>query len=82
MATTTKTTRQQATRKKERVAKSRSTPVGAESKVGKPDQKGKRGDGKRRRRKREAIENRPILEPNAAGIDICAREVYVAVPAE
>jgi transposase len=82
MAKTGKTTPQQATRKKERVAKSHSTPVGAESKVGKQDQKGKRGDGKRRRRKREAIENRPILEPNAAGIDIGAREVYVAVAPE
>ena len=60
MATTTTTTRQEATRKKESEAKSRSTPGGAESKVGKPDQKGQRGDGRRRRRKREAIENRPI----------------------
>jgi len=61
MAKTTKTTPQKATRKKESVAKSHSTtPVGAESKVGKPDQKGQRGDGRRRRRKREAVENRPI----------------------
>jgi len=27
-----------------------------------------------------SIENRPMLEPNAAGIDIGARERYVAVP--
>jgi len=26
------------------------------------------------------MENRPLLEPNAAGIDIGAREIYVAVP--
>jgi hypothetical protein len=33
-----------------------------------------------RGRKRPAIEQRPVLEPNAAGIDIGAREMYVAVP--
>jgi len=80
MAKTAKTTRQRATRKKERLSKSRSTPVRAESKAAKPERKAKRGGRKRRGRKREAIENRPILEPNAAGIDIGAREVYVAVP--
>jgi transposase len=80
MAKTAKTTRQKAPRKKESVAKSRSTQGEAKSKVGKPDRKGQRGDGKRRTRKRETIENRPILEPNAAGIDVGAREVYVAVP--
>src|SRR5260370_30729973 len=26
------------------------------------------------------LEDRPILEPNAAGIDIGAREIFVAVP--
>ena len=26
------------------------------------------------------LENRPVLEPNAAGIDIGAREIFVAVP--
>ena len=36
---------------------------------------GKRG-GKRRRM---CLEDRPILEPNAAGIDIGAREIFVAV---
>ena len=32
-----------------------------------------------RGRKRPAVEDRPVLEPNAAGIDIGAREMYVAV---
>jgi transposase len=37
--------------------------------------------GKRsRKRKGMCLEDRPILEPNAAGIDIGAREIYVAVP--
>src|SRR5664279_4280104 len=40
-----------------------------------PD-KGKRG----RKRKGMCLEDRPLLEPNAAGIDIGAREIYVAVP--
>jgi len=38
--------------------------------------KGKRG----RRRKGMCLEDRPILEANAAGIDIGAREIFVAVP--
>lgn len=43
------------------------------------------GKTKRRRSqprggKRPAVEERPVLEPNAAGIDIGAREMYVAVP--
>ncbi len=38
--------------------------------------KGKRG----RKRKGMCLEDRPILEPNAAGIDIGAREIFVAVP--
>jgi transposase len=38
---------------------------------------------KRRRRKRGmCLEDRPVLEPNAAGIDIGAREMFVAVPAD
>jgi transposase len=37
--------------------------------------------GKRcRKRKGMCLEDRPILEPNGAGIDIGAREIYVAVP--
>jgi transposase len=32
------------------------------------------------RRKGKCLEDRPILEPNAAGIDIGAREIFVAVP--
>jgi hypothetical protein len=36
----------------------------------------------RRKRKRGmCFEDRPILEPHAAGIDIGARELFVAVPA-
>ncbi|HEX2714032.1 MAG TPA: IS110 family transposase [Candidatus Acidoferrales bacterium] len=80
MAKTANTPSHKATRKKETVSKSRSTPVAAERKAPKPEGKANRGDRKRRARKREAIENRPVLEPNAAGIDIGAREVYVAVP--
>ena len=39
------------------------------------------GTGKRgRKRKGMCLEDRPILEANAAGIDIGAREVFVAVP--
>ncbi len=35
---------------------------------------------RRTRRKGMALEDRPVLEPNAAGIDIGAREIFVAVP--
>jgi hypothetical protein len=39
------------------------------------------GSGKRgRKRKGMCLEDRPILEANAAGIDIGAREIFVAVP--
>src|SRR5260370_1066766 len=39
------------------------------------------GQGKRsQKRKGMCLEDRPILEPNAAGIDIGAREIFVAVP--
>lgn len=41
-----------------------------------PAGKGKRG----RKRKGMCLEDRPILEANAAGIDIGAREIFVAVP--
>lgn len=45
------------------------------------------GKTKRRRslprgRKPPAVQERPVLEPHAAGIDIGAREMYVAVPPE
>ena len=44
-------------------------------------QKSAVGQGKRGgKRKGMCLEDRPILEPNAAGIDIGAREIYVAVP--
>jgi len=39
---------------------------------------GKRKRG--RRRKGMCLEDRPLLEPNAGGIDIGAREIFVAVP--
>jgi transposase len=41
-----------------------------------PAGKGKRG----RKRKGMCLEDRPLLEANAAGIDIGAREIFVAVP--
>jgi transposase len=51
----------------------RSKPLGEEkTRAG----KGKRG----RKRKGMCLEDRPILEVNAAGIDIGAREIFVAVP--
>jgi len=40
--------------------------------------KGKRGS----KRKGMCLDDRPILEPNAAGIDIGAREIFVAVPSD
>ena len=41
----------------------------------------KTGQGKRGlKRKGMCLEDRPILEANAAGIDIGAREIFVAVP--
>ena len=36
---------------------------------------------RQRRKKGMCLEDRPVLEPNAAGIDIGAREMFVAVPA-
>ncbi len=40
----------------------------------------KRGLHRKTRKKRMGLENRPVLEPNAAGIDIGAREIFVVVP--
>src|SRR3989449_10696727 len=42
----------------------------------------KQTDRKQRKGKRKGmcLEDRPLLEPNAAGIDIGAREIFVAVP--
>jgi hypothetical protein len=34
----------------------------------------------RRRNKGMCLEDRPVLEPNAAGIDVGARDMFVAVP--
>jgi transposase len=45
------------------------------------EKKTKAGNGNRgRKRKGMCLEDRPILEPNAAGIDIGAREIFIAVP--
>jgi transposase len=45
------------------------------------EQKAAAGKGKRgQKRKGMCLGDRPILEPNAAGIDIGAREIFVAVP--
>jgi hypothetical protein len=35
---------------------------------------------RRRRNKGMCLEDRPVLEPNAGGIDVGAREMFVAVP--
>jgi hypothetical protein len=40
------------------------------------------GKSKQNRRRKGMTLERPILEPNAAGIDIGAREIFVAVPAD
>jgi hypothetical protein len=43
--------------------------------------KAKVSQGKaKRKRKGMCLEDRPLLEPNAGGIDIGAREIFVAVP--
>jgi transposase len=61
-------------RRKEHPAK----PGAEDAKAGKAGKarKGKQG----RRRKGMCLQDRPVLEPNAAGIDIGAREIFVAVP--
>lgn len=51
---------------------------GKPGEMSKTESPGKRG----RKRKGLCLEDRPILEPNAAGIDIGAREIFVAVPPE
>jgi transposase len=37
---------------------------------------------RRKKRKGMCMEDRPVLEPNAGGIDVGAREMYVAVPSD
>lgn len=49
-----------------------------QGKVGQPKARGR--SGRRKKQKGMGLEDRPCLEPNAAGIDIGAREIYVAVP--
>ena len=47
------------------------------------EEKPKVGKRKRgRKRKGMCLDDRPVLEPNAAGIDIGARETFVAVPSD
>lgn len=49
-----------------------------------PSKQGKAKKGlqgaRKRKKKGMCLEDRPVLEPNAAGIDIGAREIFVAVP--
>lgn len=45
-----------------------------------PSQKQVSGNRKKSKRKGMCMEDRPLLEPNAAGIDIGTREIFVAVP--
>jgi transposase len=45
-----------------------------------PQQKQASGIRNKGRRKGMSLEDRPPMEPNAAGIDIGAREIFVAVP--
>jgi len=54
--------------------------VATRNKKRKPQGKSKHSHRNQRTRKPINIEDRPLLEPNAAGIDIGAREMYVAVP--
>ena len=49
-----------------------------EKSAGEKPKVGKRKRG--RKRKGMCLDDRPVLEPNAAGIDIGAREIFVAVP--
>lgn len=58
------------------------SPIKAGTKKRQPAGKAKRGHRQRRMPKQAHMEDRPWLEPNAAGIDIGAREMYVAVPAD
>jgi hypothetical protein len=56
------------------------SPVQAGSQKRKPARKAKRVRRKARAQNPANVESRPLLEPNAAGIDIGIREMYVAVP--
>jgi len=54
--------------------------VATRNKKRKPQGKSKHSHRKQGTRQQANIADRPLLEPNAAGIDIGAREMYVAVP--
>jgi transposase len=60
------------------MAKPKKPSPKAVAKQPKPKKTGQRKRGRERKGKR--LEDRPLLEPNAAGIDIGAREIFVAVP--
>lgn len=47
---------------------------------GEPTEKVGKRNSKTRKRKGMSLEDRPLLEPNAAGIDVGAREMFVSVP--
>ncbi len=49
-------------------------------KQGKTSKKTPAQFGRRKKQKGMCLADRPCLEPNAAGIDIGAREIFVAVP--
>lgn len=76
----TKATSKKAASKKAGVSQTGRASVTAGSKEQKLERKAKRSSRKQRTRKRQAVADRPVLEPNAAGIDIGAREIFVAVP--
>lgn len=76
----TKASNKHAASKKAGVSQTGRSSVTAGSQEQKLERKAKRSSRIRRTRKRQAIADRPVLEPNAAGIDIGAREIYVAVP--
>jgi len=48
--------------------------------LGEQRQSSKTTPKRRGRNKGMCLEDRPVLEPNAAGIDVGAREMFVAVP--
>ena len=64
--------------KRGNVSKRKEGPAQSGGEDGKASKARKRAPG--RRRKGTCLEDRPVLEPSAAGIDIGAREIFVAVP--
>jgi hypothetical protein len=62
--------------KRGNVSKRKEGPAQSGGEDGKASKARKRAPG--RRRKGTCLEDRPVLEPSAAGIDIGAREIFVA----